>query len=208
MFSPGENTFYIMAQNLKYGYLEGISPEEYQTDFNWRKAGVAYQVIPQTARAAGMIPSLKHLETIVRRDPAYTNSAIAAFAVHDLNLWASSLNISMVDRYWKIRKDFNIDQAADYVGYWRADCPVKSASPKVYCGCYLWSRPAPYRCVLVISNFNRQAVPLRLQIDWQKLKLDPRRAALTDLWTQKPIRPDELSGRPLSGASFLLLGVR
>ena len=171
MFSPGENTFYTLAQNLKYGYLEGVSAEEYQTDFNWRKAGVAYQIIPQTARAAVMIPSLKHLEKTVRRDPAYTNSAIAAFAVHDLNLWASSLNISMVDRYWKIRRDFNIDQAADYVGYWRPDCFIRSASPKVFCGYFRWEKPALYRYVLVVSNFNREPVPLRLQIDWKKMKI-------------------------------------
>jgi hypothetical protein len=208
MFSPGENAFYIMAKNLKYGYLEGITPEEYQTDLNWRKAGVAYQIIPQTARAAMMIPALKPFYKEVLRDPAYTLSAITAFAVHDLNLWASMLKIALVDRYWKIRKDINIDQASDYVGYWRPDCPVKSTSPKVYCGCYLWNRPAPYRCVLVISNFNRQASPLRLQIDWKKLKLDPKRVTLTDLWAQKPIRQEELSDRLLSGASFLLLGVR
>lgn len=208
MFSPGENTFYTLAQNLKYGYLEGVSPEEYQTDFNWRKAGVAYQIIPQTARAAVMIPSLKHLEKTVRRDPAYTNSAIAAFAVHDLNLWASSLNISMVDRYWKIRKDFNIDRAADYVGYWRSDCFVKSASPKVFCGYFRWEKPAPYRYVLVVSNFNREPVPLRLQIDWKKMTLDPDRIELTNLWDRKPIRTPELSSRPLPGASFLLIGVK
>ena len=208
MFSPGENTFYTLAQNLKYGYLEGISPEEYQTDFNWRKAGVAYQIIPQTARAAVMIPSLKHMENTVRRDPAYTNSAIAAFAVHDLNLWASSLNISMVDRYWKIRADFNIDQASDYVGYWRPDCFVKSDSPKVLCGYYRWDDPAPYRYVLVISNFNREDVPLRLRIDWQKMELDPNRIELTDLWNQKAVTAAELSTRILGGASFLLIGVK
>lgn len=208
MFSPGEDTFYILANNLLYGYVEGIDPILYQTNYNWRKAGVAYQIIPQNARAAVTLPALRGLEKEIRRNPDYAMAAIAAFAVHDLNLWASGIHLPTVDKYWRIRKEIHIDDASDYYGYWKSNA-LSSDSPKVYCGYYKWEKPQPYSFVFVVSNFNRDPKPLRLKIDKKMLLWQGKEARFVDLWdNNKELSEQDLKDRMLKGASFMLIGVQ
>lgn len=205
-FAPGENTFHTMATNLEYGYCEGISLEEYQSDFNWRKAGVTYCMLLQTGRAAGMIPALKQYEKAVLSDPKYAYSALAPMLQHDLNVWGHYVSREIIGKFWDLRAALNFAAIKKFHAYWESSA-VTSGSEKVLCSWYEWDSPQPYRRLLLISNFNRDPKPLQLRLDFAALGV-PEPALYYDIWTNKEMTPADLEQFQLGGNNFLMLGIK
>ena len=207
-FAPGENTFAAACRNLWYTYTDEIPPEIYQSELNWRKAGVPYAMIFQQGRVCDLLPSAKKHKREILDNPEYALRSLTAMSVHELNFWCHGVNRPTLTRFWKLRREIKVDAAKDYHGYWRSDA-VKSASGKVYCGWYEWdaSAKAPYRRVLIISNFNRTPVKAALTIDWKKLGIAPVKE-FVDLWENKTVSADELASYTLPGVRFLILGIK
>lgn len=205
-FAPGENTFAALSKNLWYGYTEEISPEIYQSELNWRKSGVPYTMILQNGRVCDLVPVRKKHKREVWDNPEHAIRALAAMAVHDINVWGHNANRETINKFWRIRRELNIDDVVDYHGYWNSSV-VKSASPKVYCGWYEWQTANPYRRVLIVSNFNRTPVPAALEIDWKELGVEPP-AQFRDLWNNRGLSADELSKTIIPGAHFMLIGIK
>ena len=206
-FAPGENTYTAAVRNLWYTYTEEIPLEIYQSELNWRKAGVPYAMIFQQGRATDLMPALKKYGREILDNPEYALRSITAMAVHELNYWCHYLNRPTLNRFWKLRRFIQVDDAKDYHGYWVSNA-VKSASPKVYCGWYEWDKGvAPFRRVLIISNFNRNAVPLKLKLDWKALGIAPVKE-FTDVWENKTVTMDDLAKYQIPGAHFLILGIK
>jgi len=206
-FAPGENTFSAACRNLWYTYTEEFSPDIYLSELNWRKAGVPYAMILQQGRACDLMPALKKHRKEIWANPEYALRSLAAMAVYDLNVWGHYVNRATVDKYWRIRRELNIDDVTDYYGYWVSDA-VKSPAPKVYCGWFKWEPgKGPYRRVLIVSNFSRDPVKPRLQLDWKKLGVEPV-TTFRDLWNDRELSASELADTVIPGAHFMMIGIR
>ncbi|MBQ7206970.1 MAG: hypothetical protein IJS01_04150 [Lentisphaeria bacterium] len=206
-FAPGENTFRAACKNLWYAYTEEFSPDIYLSEFNWRKAGVPFSMILQQGRACDLMPALKQYRREIWDNPEYAIRSLTALAVYDINTWGHYVNRGVINKYWKIRRELNIDDVTDYYGYWVSDA-VKSPEPKVFCGWFKWEPgKGPYRRVLIVSNFSRDPVKPKLEIDWKKLGVEPA-STFRDLWNEKDLSPAELAETVLPGAHFLMLGIK
>ena len=61
------------------------------------------------------------------------------------------------------------------IGWWEQDVPVKTGRDDVLATVYQKND----RSLIAIASWAKQAANIRLQIDWQKLGIDPHRAKLT-----------------------------
>ncbi len=206
-FAPGENTAKAVFKNQEYPYTEEVSIEEYQSDYNSRKAGVAYCMILQLARAAGIMPSLIHYRKKYLKDPEYIIRAITPFIVHDVNIWDGAGHKPTVTRYWVLRDNIDMGSVSRFIGYWEKDCPVKSGTPKIYCSVYEWQGQAPYRRVIAVGNFDRNEQKIGIEIDWEKLGIKKPKS-VRELWTGKEIPVAGLENFKLRGSHFALFGIK
>ena len=206
-FAPGENTFKLVCNNPEYPYTEEISPEEFQSDYNSRKAGVAYCMLLQNYRAAKIMPSLNRYQKLFLNEPEYAIRAITPFLVHDVNIWDSYVQRKTIIRYWKMRKDADFAHIAGFTGYWEKGCPVKSGADKIYCSVYEWNGNAPWRYAVAVGNFTRQEKEIELLIDWKALGIKAPKT-VRELWTGKDILIPELGQFKLNGGHFALFGIK
>ena len=206
-FAPGENTFRAACQNLWYTYTEELSPDIYLSELNWRKSGVPYGMILQQGRACDLMPALKKYRKEIWANPEHAIRSLTAMAVFDVNVWGHYVNRATIDKYWRIRREMNIDDVTDYYGYWVSDA-VKSATPKVYTGWFKWEPgKGPFSRVLIISNFNRNEVKANIRIDWKKLGI-AKPAVFRDLWNDKDMTPAEFENAVIKGAHFMMIGIK
>ena len=206
-FAPGENTCEAVFRNPEYPYTEEVSPEEYQTEYNSRKAGVAFCMILQNARAAGIMPSLNHYRKRFLNEPEFAIRAITPFIVHDVNIWDAGVQRKTIIRFWKMRKDIRIDQVFRFIGYWENGCPVTSDSEKIYCSVYEWKKDAPWHYAVAVGNFTRQEKEIGLKIDWNVLGIQPPQS-VRELWSGKDVPVSELRNFKLHGGHFALFGIK
>ncbi|MBR1952468.1 MAG: hypothetical protein IKA32_07825 [Lentisphaeria bacterium] len=206
-FAPGENTAKAVFKNQEYPYTEEISLEEYQSDYNSRKSGVAYCMILQLARAAGIMPSLSHYRKLYLKDPEYIIRAITPFLLHDVNIWDGAGHKPTVTRYWILRDSIDMGASSRFIGYWEKDSPVERTTDKVFCSVYEWQKKAPYRRVLAVGNFSRMEQKTGLVIDWKKLGVE-KPETVRELWTDKEIPVSEIGNFKLKGSHFALFGIK
>jgi hypothetical protein len=74
---------------------------------------------------------------------------------------------------WRAWDEFGIADSR-MIGYWVPDSPVKTGSPGVLATVY--ARPG--KAMVAIASWAKEAVKVRLAIDWVALGLDPARAKL------------------------------
>ena len=127
--------------------------------------------------------------------------------LYDLNVWGHYVHRPTIDKYWRIRREINIDDIVDYYGYWVSDA-VKSTTPNVFCGWFKWEKgKGPWQRVLVVSNFSRNEVKANLVIDWKKLGIAPAKT-FRDLWNEKDMTAEELKNATIKGAHFMMIGIK
>ena len=74
---------------------------------------------------------------------------------------------------WKLWDDFGI-KGSDMIGYWSENCPVKTSNDKVLATVYKKNGKA----LVSIASWADTDVDITLNIDWQKLGIDPSKATL------------------------------
>jgi hypothetical protein len=218
IFAPGENTFHIMAKNLDYGYCEDIPLEQYQTDFNWVKAGVPYTLIIQSGRLCRFTPAFKKDRARVENSPEFALRALAPAIIHDFNTWPTFVYNRTVNNWWIIREQIGLgSEDVEFHGYWENTAAVPTAS-NTYCSYYKINKPgAPYKIVLMISNFNRTPVQAGMKIDFNALGVETP-AVVTNIWANKQVRGKGIKDVPVKvadiekisipGNHFLLIGIK
>ena len=219
MFAPGENTFHTMAVNLDYGYCEGISLEQYQTDFNWQKAGVPYCHIIQSGRVCRFAPGFQKFRAKVENSPEYALRALAPVIVHDFNTWPTFVYNRTVNNWWGLRKEIGLgnDKEVEFVGYWENKAAVPKAE-KTLCSYYKFNQKGvPYKYLLMISNFNRTPVKAQMDIDFAALGIK-KPETVTNVWhnkqiagkgvRNKEIKLSQLNKITIPGNHFLLIGIK
>ena len=204
-FAPGENTCSLCRANYEFGYCEGITPEEYQTDYNQYRCGVAFKFILQNGRAVALTPSMKHLR--FREDIPMTLHALTPMVVHDISVWGHYACEPIIDKLWKVYREVGLGRA-EFHPYWRTDA-LSSTSPRTYASWYRWKNPdAPYKVMIAAGNFTRNRQKVGLKVNFEKMGIDVSKATFRDLWNNKAITLEELEQFELEGGTFMLIGVR
>lgn len=76
-------------------------------------------------------------------------------------------------RIWKIWDEFRIGEA-QMIGYWSADCPVKTDNPNVLATVYVRKEKA----LIALASWAEEPVESRLRIDWKALGMNEPDARL------------------------------
>lgn len=218
IFAPGENTFHIMAKNLDYGYCEEIPLEQYQTDFNWRKAGVPYTLIIQSGRLCRFTPAFKKFKNKVENSPEFALRALTPAVIHDFNTWPTFVYNRTVNNWWIIREQIGLGKDdVEFCGYWKNKAAIPAAG-NTYCSYYKFNDPkAPYKVMLIVSNFNRTPVKAEMKIDFAALGTAIPETVV-NIWYNKNVKGKGVRNRPVKvsdignieipGNHFLLLGIK
>ena len=204
-FAPGENTFRLCSANFEWGYCEDITDDEWLTEYNQFKAGVAYLFILQNGRVCSIIPSMKKFKQRTLEEEELAFHSVTPLAIRDIDMFGHYVSYSFIERYWAMRGKAGLGAATKFHGYWESDA-VKSPAAKVSCGWYEFEKPSPYRRVIVVGNESRENAVTKLNIDWKKLGIAP--ADLEDLWDGKTYTPENILDFSLPGGHFTYLGVK
>ena len=204
-FAPGENTFRLCSANFDWGYCEDITNDEWLTEYNQYKAGVAYLFILQNGRVCDILPSMKKFKQRSLKEEELAFHSVTPLAIRDVQMFGHYVSYPFIERYWAMRGKAGLGDATRFHGYWESDA-VRSPVAKVSCGWYEWEKPSPYRRVIVVGNESRQEAVTQLQIDWAKLGIAP--ADLEDLWDGKTYTPATISSFALPGGHFTYFGIR
>ncbi len=202
---PGEQYANCVGKNIDHFYCEGISLEEYQSEHNGVIKGVGLEFFSQYARAAKLIPSLKHRQKEFRNDPKWAIKTMTPLVLHDVGMTPAYVHMQTVDKLWGIQ-DSNNFADAEFQGYW-TDPGVKSTSPKVLVSVYSWKKPAPYRYVLAVANMGRKEQPAGLVIDQKRLGIN-NKTGYVDLWKNQPLNSQSLKDTKIEGNTFMLIGIK
>lgn len=107
---------------------------------------------------------------------------------------------------WKLWKEFGISEAR-MSGYWDDDCPVRvKAQGDVKATAFLKKD----KVMIVVGNFSEDDCDVRLEYDWKRLKLNPRKAKLyapdiERFQEYRSFRPDEaISVKAKKGCLLIL----
>lgn len=74
---------------------------------------------------------------------------------------------------WKVWDSFGI-KGSSMIGYWSSHCPVKTTNEKVLATVYQKKGAA----LIAIASWASEQTTVKLNIDWDKLGIDPRKATL------------------------------
>jgi hypothetical protein len=108
-------------------------------------------------------------------------------------------------RLWKVWDDFGIGDAR-MIGYWSADCPVRTDCSDVLATAYVKKGSA----LISVASWAKDPVKCRLKIDWKALGLDGSKVRLrapgvADFQPEAAFAPDEsIPVEPGRGWLFLL----
>lgn len=75
---------------------------------------------------------------------------------------------------WKVWDDFGM-KGTKMVGYWSPNCPIKTSNPQVLATVYKKQGAA----LVAIASWADQDEKVSLNIDWQKLGIDPAKASIS-----------------------------
>jgi hypothetical protein len=76
-------------------------------------------------------------------------------------------------KLWRLWNEFGIE-GSRMIGYWAPSCPVRSGHPEVLATVYSRKKKA----LVCLASWSRQVLDCRLEIDWDALGLDPKKARL------------------------------
>ncbi|WP_199140871.1 glycoside hydrolase domain-containing protein [Pedobacter sp. ASV12] len=75
---------------------------------------------------------------------------------------------------WKVWDDFGM-KGTKMIGYWSTNCPVKTSNPQVLATVYKKKGAA----LVAVASWSDQEEKVTLNIDWQKLGIDPAKASIS-----------------------------
>ncbi len=151
---PGEELTHYLAKNPWY-YVEGLAEQAWRAEYRSEASGIVHVFLPEFGRGIG---KREHEE----RQP--TESLLAMAAVNDISVSSAYASREAVGEYWGLRGRLGLVDA-DFVAYWRSDCPVRALDE--------YGRASLYRTkrgpVLVVANRDPSEGRIDIQLDLEQL---------------------------------------
>lgn len=106
---------------------------------------------------------------------------------------------------WKLWDAFGMEDSA-MVGWWDAKAPIRTATQDVLATVYVKNG----KCLIAVASWSKETVQFRLEIDWEKLGLNPAGISLTapalqGLQSFQKLSPDQSLTVPPERGYLLLL---
>lgn len=157
-FYPGEELTSALARDPWF-YVTGLDEVAWRVEYRGESTGIVHVFLPEFLRGSG---KREHIE---QAQP--TESMLSMAAVNDVNVSSAWTNPEAVGVHWGLRARLGLVNAT-FVGYWRADCPVRALDPEGRASLY-HTRKGP---VLVVANRAAAARPLAVSVKPGELGLD------------------------------------
>jgi hypothetical protein len=104
-------------------------------------------------------------------------------AVTDVNTTGGFMNREAMGDWWGLRKRLDLIHA-DFIGYWQANCPVKTPTPKALASLY---KTAGGGIVIAVTNRLPNPTEVTVTVDLKSLGLENKAVTPTDERTSKPL---------------------
>jgi hypothetical protein len=154
---PGEELTDASSRNPWF-YMDGLDDDAWRVEYGSASSGIVHVFLPEVSRGSR---DPKQLEA---RQP--TESMLAMAAVNDVNVSSAYANVDAIGEYWGLRKKLDLIDA-EFVGFWRPDCPVRALSPDARASLYRTNQGP----VLVVASRATVAKRVDLQLDLATLGL-------------------------------------
>ena len=199
---PGEEQFRACSLNPEYHYVEGISDEAYQAEWNPDIRGMGVFSLPQNHRVAGYHEELaaKNPESYYGRASVF--GAILPSLIYDFRcLGMFGPGSDPLEDTWRVLRPLHMERAT-FFGHWFRR--VAHTADGIRTALYTWKAgegPVPF--LLVVGNFTRHDLATNAKIDWRALGVAP--TVFMDLLTGVKLTEKELNSYRLMSRHYLLL---
>jgi hypothetical protein len=195
----GEEFHATVLESLEC-YSELVAKESWQAAFNTEIRGVPFHLLSQYGRAAGSMGGGEATKRKFNRDPEWAERTLAVCLVHDVPVSAGWIDAKTVDRWWVVKEHLRLWDAR-FVGYWFDEKPI-GATKDILASRYELAPGAPYRQLIIASNFSRSPLPLGIG------KLPFAHGEIRELWNDMDVPFSELGKLVVPAKKFVLLGVK
>lgn len=165
-FWPGEEYTHRLYGN-KWYYIQDMPEVDYRVQLSGRSSGLVHVFLPEFRRGT------KDASDTERPQP--TESLLAMCAVNDVNTSASYMHLPSMEEWWGIRNRLDLNEA-EFVAYWREDCPAQAATDGTRASVYRW----PGRVAVAIANRRPDDVEAVIQVNVDQLDLGGQALVATD----------------------------
>lgn len=194
-YLDGETYNGIIGQNPHY--MDFLSLETFRTEYTGRQFGVIPYFIPQLGGRDDVPDNSKASK--------YTDELLAITLQHQSMIFplnSKMCNIEALNKVWKIKDEFNIEDA-EFFPYWRQDI-VTSWNKSIKISFYKKEN----RALLVISNFCDDDILANVKIDPAKLGFKSGKIEAEDKLTNKELKiVDNLFNVPVGRRNFTLVNL-
>ena len=194
----GEEFHATVLESLEC-YSELVPKESWQAAFNTVIRGVPFHLLSQYGRAAGAMGGGEAVKRKFNRDAEWAERTLAVCLVHDVPVSAGWIDAKTVDRWWVIKEKLELWNAK-FIGYW-FDGAIKECADGLLVSRYELPPSAPYRQLVVVSNFSRKDTALGAG------ELPGGGRAVKELWSGRDLSPAEIATLVVPAKKFVLLGV-
>ncbi len=155
-FYPGEQYTHQLYGNHWF-YVDDLDETAWRAQLSSYPSGVAHIFLPEFVRGTKQPEDREH--------PEYTESLLAMCATGDVNCSGNYCNLEAMAEWWAVRERTGIVDA-QFVGYWRDDCPVRALTERALASAYLRDD------AVVIPVTNRLPDAAEVRVDVSGLGLD------------------------------------
>ncbi len=190
---PGEELTGNVSRSPWF-YMDGLDETAWRVEYRGESSGIVHVLLPELERGGGRV-------TV--EDPAYTESLLAMAAVNDVNVSSPYTNVMATGEYWGLRERLGL-VPAEFVGHWRADCPLRALSSDGRASLYR-TRRGP---VLVVANRAAVAHAVDLDLNAKALRLSEDFVARDERSGQTLERRGDRLVVPLPARSYTYVSLR
>ncbi len=169
---PGEQYTHNLYNN-DWFYVDALDPTAWRAQLSGYPSGVVHVFLPEFVRGT------KKPED--RQRPELAEGLFAMCATSDVNCSAAYLEPGAVEKWWAVRERADIADA-QFVGYWREDCPVEALTERALASAYLREEAA----VTPVTNRLPDPADVRVRLDPDALGIGAN-ATATDLRTNEAL---------------------
>lgn len=191
---PGEELGQRL-QGAPYFYVDELEEEAWRVEYGSASSGVVHVFLPELWRGSG------GREDIERRAP--TQGLLAEAAVHDVNVSSVYANREAVGEFWGLRERLGLIEA-EFVGYWRADCPLRVPGGKARASLYR----TPNGPVLAVANLAAEPSTVEVQLDLAALAGGRRLEARDERRERRLGLSGDQLAVPLAGRDYTFVTLR
>ena len=165
-----ENTHQLRGN--KWWYMDTLDDVAWRVEYVDHASGLMHMFLPVMRGTS---------DTTDLESPQPSESLLAMLRLTDANTTGGFMNREAMGDWWGLRERLDLVDA-DFTGYWEANCPVKTVTPKALASSY---RTQAGDVVIPVTNRLSEATEVTVTIDLKVLDLEGKAITAMDERTGK-----------------------